>query len=391
MAGHHCKENQSQHPSGVRALYVHVPFCRRKCRYCSFYSRSIEGDLVDAYVRAAVAELDARRSLLAAPLASVFIGGGTPSVLPLGALNALLEPITAMIDEQTEFTVESNPESVSIPLACALTAAGVNRVTVGVQSFQAELLTFLARPHGPDDAIRAVGTLQDAGVTNIGIDLIYGIPGQSPASWCETLATALSLGVQHLSCYALSIDPGTALYSAQERGHVTAMDDGLQRALYEQAIAQTLQAGMQHYEISNFAMPGRECRHNITYWRNLPYVGIGPAAASYVAGVRSTAPADVSAYLLREPGLPVRPATTERLTGRAEMAETIMLALRMTQGLDRGAFAARFGCAPAEAFARTIERYVGLGALVMTPTHIRLAEWAYFVSDTILADVVAEA
>ena len=391
MSEQHCKKKQGRHIIGVRALYVHVPFCRDKCRYCSFYSCSVTEDLVDDYVRAAVAELDARRSLLAVPLASVFIGGGTPSVLPGKALNALLEPIAAMVDEQTEFTVESNPESVSIPFARAVTASGVNRVTVGVQSFQADLLAFLGRPHSPDDAIRAVGALQDAGVTNIGIDLIYGIPGQSAASWGETLAKALSLGVQHLSCYALSIDPGTALHSAQERGQVAAMDDGLQRALYEQAIAQTRQAGMQRYEISNFAMPGRECRHNITYWRNLPYVGIGPAAASYVQGVRSMAAGDLSAYVSPEDGISVRAATSERLTGRDEMAETIMLALRMTEGLDRSAFATRFGCQATEAFARTIERYIELGALVMSPTHIRLAKSAYFVSDTILADILSEA
>lgn len=372
-------------------MYVHVPFCRAKCRYCSFYSRPARADQVDAYVHAAVAELDARKHVLTAPLSSVFIGGGTPTVLGRRALDDLLAPIAALIDGQTEFSVEANPESVSLPLVRTLAQAGVNRVTVGVQSFQKGLLELLGRPHGPDQAVRAVQIVRQGGITNIGIDLIYGIPGQSPASWAETLARALQLGVQHLSCYALSFEEGTALHAAAGRGDVSPMDEDLERALYEQAIERTRQAGLEHYEISSFARSGWSCRHNITYWRNLPYLGIGPAAASYIGGVRSTTTPDLEAYLAPPTDGLRSHETCERLTGRDEMAETVMLALRMTQGLDRKAFTTRFGCQATAAFPETISRYRRQGALLVTPTHIRLARSAYFVSDTILADIVAEA
>jgi len=396
MAGQRCKKKRERdYPPWreVRALYVHVPFCRRKCRYCDFFSRPVDRELVEAYLRAAIAELDARRGVLAGPLDSVFVGGGTPSVLGRRALGDLLEPLSALTDARTEFSVEVNPESTSATLARTLAHAGVNRVTVGVQSLEPELLTFLARAHGPDDAIGAIRAVRQAGIENVGADLMYGIPGQSAASWGRTLSALIGLGVQHLSCYALSFEPGTPLHSAWQRGEVTAMDEALERALYEQAIDLAEQAGMQHYEISNVAMPGRLCRHNTTYWRNLPYLGIGPAATSYVDGVRRTTRRDLEAYLSGRGGwdAPERFETRERLTGRAAMAETVMLALRMMQGLDRKAFVSRFGTDVLDVFPRTIRRYLRQGALVLSSTHLRLARSAFFVSDTILADILAEA
>ena len=386
-----CKRKRDQlSPHRPRALYVHVPLCRAKCRYCDFYSLPDRTDLVDAYVRAAATELLARQGELTCPLTSVYVGGGTPTVLGPVALADLLGSITPCVDADTEFSVEANPESVAPAVAHVLADAGVNRVTIGVQSFQPRLLAFLGRSHTATQAVNAVRILREAGIANIGIDLIYGIPGQTPGTWQQTLSQALDLGIQHLSCYALSFEPGTELHEARQRGDLAEMDEGVQRDLYDQAADAAARGRMQHYEISNFALPARRSRHNLTYWLNEPYVGIGPAAASYVGGVRSTASADLEAYLASPADYETRCASSERLTGRAEMAETAMLALRLTQGIDRKTFIARFGRDAAEVFAQPIERYARQGALIVTDAHIRLARSAYFVSDTILADIIAD-
>ena len=391
MRQHDCKRKQKQlSPHRPRALYVHVPFCRAKCRYCDFYSLPARPDRFDDYVGAAANELDARRGDLASPLASVYVGGGTPTVLGGDALGRLLAALAPQVNADTEFSVEANPDSVTPTVAGVLADAGVNRVTLGVQSFQPQLLAFLGRIHSAAQAVDAVGTLRRAGIATIGIDLIYGIPGQTPETWRRTLAQAMGLGVQHVSCYALSFEPGTELHDALGRREVAPMDDQAQRDLYDQAADAAETAGMEHYEISNFALPGRRSRHNLTYWLNQPYVGIGPAAASYVDGVRTMAQADLAGYLSGPADYDARWASSEHLTGRAEMAETAMLALRLTQGIDRKAFIARFGLDAADVFRQPITRYARQGALIVTDTHIRLARSAYFVSDTILADIIAD-
>jgi len=392
MVKRHCKKkhNPLSHCRPA-ALYIHVPFCRAKCRYCDFYSHSGRQDLFDAYVGAVSRELDARKDALAAPLTSVFVGGGTPTVLGPELLTNLLALVAPWIDRATEFSVEANPDSLSPELADRLADAKVNRVTIGVQSFDAQLLELLGRIHTAEQAAGAVATVREVGITNIGIDLIYGIPSQSGASWTQTLNHALELPIEHLSCYGLSFEPGTELYDDLQQGRVADIEDDLQRQMYDQALDATARAGMEHYEISNFARPGRWSRHNLTYWRNEPYLGLGPAAASYVDGVRQTSSADLDAYLSAGAGYDLRCATREALTGPDAMAETAMLALRLTQGLDRESFRARFGQDALEVFPESISRYVRQGALIVTDTHIRLSRQAYFVSDTVLADILAEA
>jgi len=392
MAERHCKKkhNSLSHPPPT-ALYVHVPFCRAKCRYCDFYSRPAGRELFDAYVHALSRELHARLDALALPLTSVYVGGGTPTVLGPEALTRLLALVAPLIDQDTEFSVEANPDSMSPEVAHRLAEGKVNRVTIGVQSFDAQLLELLGRIHTADQAVQAVAAARQAGITNIGIDLIYGIPGQTRGSWAQTLDRALDLPIEHVSCYGLSFEPGTELYQDLQRGHVARVDDGLQREMYDLTLGATERAGMEHYEISNFAHPGRRSLHNLTYWRNEGYLGLGPAAASYIDGERRTSQADLTAYLSAPADCDLRSATRETLTGRDEMAETVMLALRLTQGLDLASFRARFGWDALEIFPESISRYARQGALIVTDTHIRLARDAYFVSDTVLADILAEA
>jgi len=392
MSARACKQKDNEVSArAARALYLHVPFCASKCRYCDFYSLPINGDAGQRYVAAAKAELAARRDALAAPVDSIFVGGGTPTVLGPEPLRELLSAAGVFAGQATEFSVEANPGTITRPVADTLVECGVNRVTMGAQSFRQEELDALGRTHRPADVADAVAVLRAAGVENVGLDLMFGIPLQTPATWRDSLDEAVALGVEHVSCYALSIEQGTPLEADCRAGRVTEMPESTQAECYATAISTLTQAGLEHYEISNFARPGRACLHNLTYWRNEPYLGVGPAAASYLGGVRRTNCSDLEAWMQAvEAGL-APPGRAEQLGGREAMAETAMLGLRMTQGISLPDFMDRFGQDLLDAFPATIGRYRELGALLVTDSHVRIRPDHLVVSDTILADLLAEA
>jgi oxygen-independent coproporphyrinogen-3 oxidase len=252
-------------------------------------------------------------------------------------------------------------------------------------------LALLGRGHSPAQAIEAVRTAQASGFANISLDLIYGIPGQTMDSWRANVEQAIALGVTHASGYCLSFEPGTPLGADLAEGRVAAVDDALQRDCYEWMIDRFAAAGLAQYEISNFAAAGRECRHNLTYWHNMPYMGIGPAAVSYVAGRRSVNQHDLGRYVARITAGLSAEQSGESVTGRLLQAETLMLELRLRSGVDRRAFAARFGIDPAEAFSEPIFRFADLGFVTVTSDRIFLNRNALFVADSILAEIVAAA
>ena len=379
--------------AGVGALYVHVPFCRARCRYCDFYSQILDESLAEVYPVAVDAELKLQLDWLGKPLASVYVGGGTPTALPRPALGALLARLSEWTGPRTEFTVEANPATITVDVAETLAGAGVNRLTLGAQSFDAEQLRLLGRIHHPPQVAEAVEMLRKAGIENIALDLIYGIPHQSLRSWEDSLAKAISLGVRHVSCYALSFECGTPLEAELRAGRLREVDDETQREMYYLAIETLASGGLQQYEISNFAHPSNRSRHNLTYWYNQPYLGLGPSACSYLDGQRRINAPDLEAYLRclcgKRPEMP--PATAERLTARPAMAETLMLTLRLTDGVEIERFVERFEVTPAEAFPKSIARYRSQGALEVSPERIRIAPEAMFTADTILADIIAEA
>jgi oxygen-independent coproporphyrinogen-3 oxidase len=376
---------------GVGGLYMHVPFCRERCRYCDFCSATFDQSTASKVVAAECRELDVRDSLLRRPLDTAFVGGGTPTVLPPHLLRQVLSAVASRCDAQTEFTVEANPDSLTDPTLEALAENGVNRLSIGVQSFVNEEIMLLGRLHDSAQARLAIGRAFATGFADISVDLIYGIPGQTLSTWRQSIDCAVESGVTHMSCYCLSFEPGTPLAEDLACGRVIPMDEELQRECYYLAIDHLGRAGLHQYEISNFAMEGRQCRHNLTYWENRSYIGIGPSAASYVAGRRWTNSdnlLDYSAMVARSGEAVV---FAEELTGRAAMAETIMLGLRLRQGIQREAFRQRFGLDAFEAFSGAMLRYRDMGMIRVFPDRIVLAPQALFVADAILADIIADA
>jgi oxygen-independent coproporphyrinogen-3 oxidase len=336
-------------------------------------------------------ELRRREALLAPVLESVFVGGGTPTCLPGDLFEALLSMLAPRVGPGTEWTVEANPDTVDADTAHRLVSAGVSRVSLGAQSFHAGELEVLQRRHRPRAVERAVESLREAGIDNLSLDLIYGIPSQTARSWRESLDRLVATGVGHASVYLLTLEDDTPLGQAVREGRVREPDEEFQRSCYDVARERLADAGLAQYEISNFAARGRACRHNLTYWRNRPYVGIGPSASSFVAGRRWTNVSRVERYVALLQRREDPQAESERLTGRRAQAEEAMLMLRLREGIDRSAWIERHGRDVVETFSRTIDRYVRLGALEVTSDRICLSEHVLFTSNAICAELISEA
>ncbi|MFW6155328.1 MAG: radical SAM family heme chaperone HemW [Planctomycetota bacterium] len=370
---------------------MHVPLCRRRCAYCDFFSVVADPAAAGRIADGLIAELRLRAGVLDGPARTAFVGGGTPTALPPEALQRVLDAVVEQTPAEAEFTVEANPTTLTDQTLSILADAGVNRLSVGVQSFADDDLAVLGRTHSAAQARASLGRAATFGFTNLSLDLIYGAPGQSLASWAASLATAVASPVSHISFYNLSYPDSTALARAVEDGRLTAMAEDLQRDCYDLAVDTLTAAGFTHYELSNAAKGGLRCLHNLTYWHNRSYLGIGPSAASYLDGRRSTNVADVDAYLRRVNRRDVPGGASERLTGAARAAETLMLALRLIEGVDRADFRRRFGLDPLEAFPATFDRYRDLGLVAVTPGRVALTRRGLFVSDAVFAGLFEEA
>ncbi len=342
-------------------------------------------------MKAVSCELGMHSGRIARPVDSIFIGGGTPTALGPKLLTELIDTLAAFAHGKTEFTIEANPCTIDPETASVLGQSAVNRVSIGGQSFDAEELKLLGRLHGPEQIVRSINLLRSAGIDNLSIDLIFGIPGQDMPSWRRTLDNALELEIQHLSCYALSIEQGTPLWDDFDKGRIEPMDEKLQLDCYLTAIDKAAQAGLGHYEISNFARPGYQCNHNLVYWHNEPYLGLGPGAASFFTPVRSKNICDLTGYLSAIAAQRCPPAHREQVSFRKSMAETLMLSLRLTAGVSRSSFAGRFGCDPMDVFSQSLGSHAKLGSLLINDESIRIARESLFLADSILADLLAEA
>lgn len=376
-----------------RALYVHVPFCVRKCAYCDFYSVAVgDGDpRMAAWLEAL--ELEAAAAPDMSPQ-TAYIGGGTPTASPPAALERLLAILRDRfrMDNVEEFTVEANPGCLSADQVRLLLAAGVNRMSLGVQSMERRTLATLGRIHDPGQVRQAVDLLRHFGLRNLSLDLMFAVPGQTLADCLRDVEAVLALGPEHLSVYGLMLSAETPLGRRVDSGELQPVADEAYVEMLQAIRERIVGEGFEHYEISNYALPGRRCRHNMTYWRNEPYLGLGPAAASYVGGRRWTNVADVDAYAarLREGHSPAGYA--EELSPEGRARETAMLNLRTSDGLVVEAFRQATGFDPLELFAEAIAIHTASGLLEMAssgPRAIRLTPQALPVADTVLADFVA--
>lgn len=330
-------------------LYVHIPYCRQKCRYCDFASYPCREQTIPAYVDALLKEARAACSFPLAPLQTAFIGGGTPSILPAPLLEKLLTGLQGCFSFSSgmEFTTEANPGTLTEAWLRTAIEGGVNRLSMGMQSSQTELLRTLGRIHTMDDVAASVRLARRCGIGNLSLDLMFGLPGQTPEMWRETLHAALALEPEHLSCYGLIPEEGTPIMSDLDAGLLTLPNEDDERRMYDDTLELLAQRDFVQYEISNFALPGHECRHNIGYWQQTPYIGLGASAASMLydtmGELRLTNPPQIDDYLHMVGTGKWAMRDITRITPEDARFETLMLGLRMTQGVSAAEFARRHG------------------------------------------------
>lgn len=369
-----------------RSVYVHVPFCKHRCGYCDFTLVAGRDDLIEAYLESLAIEL--RRVERPVEIDTLFFGGGTPTHLPPAELARLFRIVRDRysLANGYEFSVEANPANLSDETVRVLADFGVNRVSLGAQSFDANALRLLERDHTPDEIFAAVERLRHAGIENVSIDLIFGVPGQSLADWRETLQQAMSLTPTHVSAYGLTFEKGTSFWSRREKGLLSQSDEELEREMYELAMDVLPAGGIEQYELSNYARRGFECRHNAMYWSGEPFEAFGPGAARLIDGVRSTNHRSVFTWIKRLNSGESPVGDVDQLNSEGRAREAIFVGLRRTAGIERDAFRKLTGCSLDELAGDVIRRQVELGFLEDTGTHVRLTREGRFVADSVIAE-----
>lgn len=363
------------------SLYLHIPFCHTRCHYCDFNTYAGILPLREPYVRALLTEIALAgfqiRHSDGTPRRSrtIFFGGGTPSLLTVSQMKRLLAACfdSFAVDSGAEITMEANPGTLSLPQLEGLRAAGINRLSMGAQSFDAQLLQTLGRIHTPEEIVQAIQYARSAGFTSINVDFMFGLPGQTMDHWCETLERALALRPEHLSLYSLIVEDGTPFYRWVYEGRITPADEDLCADMYEFADQRLRTAGYVNYEISNWSLPGHHSHHNLTYWQNLPYIGMGAGAYSSFGGQRFSNERDPAAYIQRLKAHEIPVVEREQIGRVQAMTETAFLALRTALGLHLPTFEARF----AEPFAHFVGNRLKLvteaGLLEMQDEWLRLS------------------
>lgn len=382
----------------MAGLYIHIPFCESRCAYCGFYSTTMLA-LRDEYVDAVCREMSLRRGYLYGlqrgqggvrpAISTVYVGGGTPSQLSEDCLRRLFHNIYKVysIADDAEITVECNPDDVTPSLAVALRDVGVNRVSLGAQTFDDGILRFIRRRHTSHQTQMAVATLRNAGFSNISIDLMFGLPGQTRALWSGDISRALALGVEHISAYSLMYEEDTPLMSMLRKGKISETDDETCLSMYDELIDRLADAGFEHYEISNFALPGKRSRHNSSYWDGTPYIGLGAAAHSFDIASRQWNVSDVSAYIdgIRHGIVSMERETLDIPTCYNEM---VMTRLRTCEGIDVNAVAATFGDEYRNFLVDSAATHIHNGNLAAHGGMLRLSRKGLFVSNMVMSDLM---
>jgi oxygen-independent coproporphyrinogen-3 oxidase len=379
----------------VEGLYVHIPFCFHKCHYCDFYSitRQTEPRMAK-FVERLLAE--AAQWAYAGPTPrprTIFFGGGTPSLLPLPLMARLIRGLRERFDcgGVEEWTVEVNPATATFEYCQMLRESGVDRLSFGAQSFDAKQLKVLERHHDPDDVGRSVGVATAAGFRRLNLDLIYAIPGQDLASWDASLSAAMALGTTHLSCYGLTYEPNTPIAVRKRLGQLTeVVEEDVELEMLRHTRTRLGAAGLDAYEISNYAAPGEQCRHNVLYWTGGNYIGLGPSAASHVEGWRWRNRPHLGEWEDAVDAGHLPAVEVEHLTRRRRDGELAMLMLRLARGIEFSPFADRTGSDPRVIFSDLLERLCAINMVRITPDSIRLTDKGLAVADAVAAEFLAD-
>lgn len=369
-------------------VYVHLPFCPYVCPYCDFAKWSHDPQAARAYLDALRGELEATPPRAAQTL---FLGGGTPNTYAAADLSGLVQRLRDHfgLPPGAEATIEVNPDRALCKEFGALREAGLNRLSIGVQSFEPSELRSLGRRHTPDDVAAAVDAARRAGFENVSIDLMFAIPGQTAQSWRRSLDAALALSVQHVSTYGLTIEAGTPYARWHEREPAAFVDEDAEADFYRIGIEKLTESGFEQYEISNFARRGFRSLHNANYWANGEYVGLGVGAASYLDGRRSTHTRHLGDYVEAAHRRRAIPGESEELTGTARLGEATMLALRTSEGVDVQAFRERYGYDVLKHYAPVIEELTAVGVLRADPRQVALTERGRFVANDVARAFIA--
>lgn len=389
-------------PASGMGLYVHVPFCKTKCPYCDFNTYQGIENLMEPFLPSLKAEIQSWGETLAHPaVTSIFFGGGTPSYLPPGYIEQILASIQSsyQVDSGAEITIEANPGDLDAAACAGILAQGVNRLSIGVQSLDNDLLNLLGRRHQASEAVDAFQAARKAGFDNVNLDLMYGLPNQSIDQWRKTLDSLTSLEPEHISLYALTLEEGTPMHRWAEEGKIPEPDPDLAADMYQYARESLAAAGYHHYEISNWSLPDRACGHNLVYWENGPYLGVGPGAHSRLGDWRFwtvLSPRDYNTKATAWAQSGIQPADDfvetvlesvqtlggwEHLGPETICSETMFLGLRLLDGLNLSDASARTGVDMADKFQAPIQECIDLGLLIRDGNCLKLTESAYLIAN----------
>ena len=374
-------------PFSMAGIYLHIPFCKSRCIYCGFFSTTFLS-LRDEYVRAVCRELEVRRDYLHGdPIKTIYFGGGTPSLLSFQQISTLLDTVYNIYNVHArEITLECNPDDANESLS-QLRALGINRLSMGLQTFDDKRLRFLHRRHTARQAIEAVTQAKAAGFDNISIDLMFGFPGQTLEQWKADVERAIALDVQHLSAYSLMYEEETALDKLRAAGTIAEIDEEVSLAMYEYLMEAMKRAGFEHYEISNFARPGKRSMHNSSYWKGIPYLGVGAGAHSFDGQTRQANPDSLATYLQgAEKGH--FPAETEILSRSEQYDEFVFTALRTCEGMNLETLKNTYGTLFSDYCLQNAKKHLQQGRLLLENGQMRLSKKGLFVSNDIMSDLM---
>jgi oxygen-independent coproporphyrinogen III oxidase len=373
-------------------LYIHIPYCIHKCGYCDFNSHPIKQDEMDRYIDALVAEMKyyAKSYSTNNIIRTIFLGGGTPTTLNSFQLDRILRECVNefSIASDAEISIEANPATIEIDQLRSIRHTGYNRISIGVQSFDKTELKLLDRAHGPEEIHSTVDLARKAGFDNLSIDLMFAVPNQSVSSWESNLNKALEKAPEHLSTYNLTIEQGTAFSKLQSNGKLTMPDDDHQLELYKRTIECLTKRGFHHYEISNFARKGKECKHNITYWKNTNTLGLGAGASSYMNGTRFKNINLPAHYIRKVTDEQIAVEHSETLEPRQAMGETIMLGLRLLKGINIHQFEKRFQVSFINLFKNVLSSLKEKELVIIEKDHLRLSQKGLFLADSVILEFI---